>query len=67
MLEGISIGVLLGAQTGGGYKVVRDDLERRAVVFFDDGAVQGTGELSIPRTLRADYQVRSIRKCHERV
>ncbi len=37
--EGVTIGVFLGAQAGGGCKVVRDNLERRAVVFLDHSAV----------------------------
>jgi hypothetical protein len=47
--------------------MVRDGSERRPVVFFDDGTVQGAEKASVPQTLRADDEVGSIRKGHKRV
>ena len=44
--EGIAIGGLLGAHAGRGGKVVRDHVERDAVIVSHHGTVQHTGELS---------------------
>lgn len=46
--EGVTVAVFLGAQAGGGCKVVRDNLERRAVVFFHHSALYKEQEKSPP-------------------
>jgi hypothetical protein len=47
--------------------MIGDDLKVRVIIFTDLGGIKRAGKFSIPRTLGADDQVRSVRKRHEEV
>jgi len=47
--------------------MIGDDLKVGVIIFSDLGGIERAGKFSIPRTLGADDQMRSVRKRHKEV